>query len=54
MKRKRAKVEGTQRIEEMTNEKSRGRMAHATARIGIAQVTWRRGRRARVAKRNAT
>jgi len=34
MKRKRAKVEGIQGIEEMTSEKSRGHMAHATARNG--------------------
>ena len=32
--RKLAKIEGTQEIEEMTSEKRRGRMVHATARIG--------------------
>ena len=30
-------MEGTQGIEEMTSEKSRGRMAHATARNGRNQ-----------------
>ena len=44
-------MEGTQEVEEMTSEKWRGRMAHATARIGIAQVTRSRGRRARVASK---
>ena len=37
MKRKHAKMEGTQGIEEMTSEKSCGRMAHATARNGRNQ-----------------
>ena len=37
MKMKRAKMEGTQGIEEMTSEKSRGRMAHVTAQNGRNQ-----------------
>ena len=37
LERKLAKMEGTQRIEEMTSEKSRGRMAHATTQNGRNQ-----------------
>ena len=32
-------MEGTQEIKEMTSEKRRGRMAHATARNGEIVVT---------------